>query len=317
MKKYLLLIFLITLGFTAYSQENEEEEIENEDIIDLDFDEEELDDDFLELSAGFSFKLQPFIKISAGIATPTYKGHTFENLDHFKAVLGFSKYDNEVVKDKDKNIKGTLREYSAYGLLIESYDYNSNMLTEKTTSPLTGFYKFGYSTSDGLGYILGENADIILGQETSFGWQSMNYNYEQMNAAEILLSGESKESNLKRRYNDDVRFSQSFETFVKVRPFENLSVDFAYQRDLIFPRYMTWHAMASGITEGIVGQISNYFVKKVKKASPYAAPVVNFVLQNTISYVFTELRKENMNWPISGEKPLIINSMNFGINYHF
>ena len=65
MKKYLLIIFLITLGYTAYSQENEEEGIENEDILELDLDDEEFDDDFLDLSAGFSFKLQPFIKISA------------------------------------------------------------------------------------------------------------------------------------------------------------------------------------------------------------------------------------------------------------
>lgn len=323
MKKYLLLIFLFTLGMTAYSQENEEEEIENEDIIELDLDDEELDDDFLELSAGFNFNLSPYAHLSAGIATPTYKGHSFENLDHFKLILGFSKFSDDVVKGKDKNVKGTIRELSTYGLLIESYDYNTNILTEETTKDQFGFYKFGYSSSEGYGYILGENSDIILGQETSFGWQSINYNYGSLADSMIIIlpapfNEEKAASNsLKRRYGDDVRFSQSFETFVKVRPIKNLSLDFGYQRDLIFPRYMIWHAMASGITEGVLEQISKYFVRKVKKVSPYAAPIVSFILQNGISYAFTELRKDNMNWPIKGEQPLIINSMNFGINYHF
>lgn len=319
MKKYLLLIFLFTLGMTAYSQENDEEEIENEDIIELDLDDEEIDDDIIDLTSGFNFSLVPFVKVSAGMATPTYKGHNFENLDHFKLILGFSKFNDDVVKDKGKNIKGTIKEFSSYGLLIESYDYNTNILTEETTQDQFGFYKFGYSSSDGSGYILGENADIILGQESNFGWQSMNYQNKSLVVDQSLedLAATLAFNNLKSRYGDDVRFSQSFETFVKVRPIENLSIDFGYQRDLIFPRYMFWHAMASGITEGIVSQVSKYFVKKVKKVSPYAAPIVNFILQNGISYAFTELRKDNMNWPIKGEKPLIINSMNFGINYHF
>lgn len=319
MKKFLLLLLMLSLNHLAFSQEEEEEE-SNEDSFEI----VEEDDSFeLDLGEDFSvgsiFSSHPMIRVEGGMSNPTYLGEDLGELDHLRIIMGFSKFKTKEYKDEAK-----LREYSDYGFLIENYNHRSDILTDYTGDEKQfSFWKFGYATSEGLGYIIGENSDIILGQESGFGWQKLNYSYSTPSSTmgipilEDLDGDVDPRYKLENVYGDDVRFSQYYQAFIKIRPIKNLSIDFGYQQDLIFPRYMFWYAAGSGIVEGAGQFLLEKFADKITKSSPYVGPIVHFIFKNALAYTFMELRKDDMNWPIDGANPLIINSMNLGVNFHF
>lgn len=308
MTKLLLLAFLMLIaGANLYSQEETEEE-----ILELEIDDDDIfEEDKLSLNLNVVDFKQPFIKLSTGLSTPTYKSQTGETIDNFKAIFGFKKYSERKNKD-NKNIQ----ELSYNGFMIHNFNYETQMFNSNPTfENQIGFWNFGIAHGDGLGYKLGKSGDIILGRETGFGWVRVQYPNEiNLDTAGLPLTDFDF---MQARFGDNVRFNQHFETFIKIRPVEYVSLDLGYQRNLIFPRFQFWYWTASGLIEGVASAVTDSFVKKIAKSSPYAGPVVNFILKNAISYAFMELRKNNMNWPVSGEEPLIINSFNCGLTFHF
>jgi hypothetical protein len=308
MTKLLLLAFLMLIGgVNLYSQEETEDE-----ILELEIDE---DDIFEEENLSLNMKIvdfkQPFIKLSTGFSTPTYRDETGETIDNFKAIFGFKKYSERKYKD---NVN--IQELSYNGVMIHNFNYDSQIFnSDLATEYQIGFWNFGIAHGEGMGYKLGKSGDIILGRETGFGWLRMQYPYDiNLNDENLPLT---EFDYMQARFGDDVRFNSHFETFIKIRPVEYVSLDLGFQRNLIYPRFQFWYWTASGLIEGVASAVSDSFIKKITKSSPYAGPVVNFILKNAISYAFMELRKNNMNWPISGEEPLIINSFNFGLTFHF
>lgn len=309
----------------TFAQEEEEEGeedsfeiVEEDESFELDLD---LDDDFSFTSL---FSLYPTITVSGGIANPTYMGTDLGEVDHLKIVLGFAKFKVKEIKKKNEDEGTRLREFSDNGFLIENYNHRSDLITDYTDDARQfSMWKFGYATSEGLGYIIGENSDITLGQESGFGWQKLNYSYSTPSSTmgipilEDINGDIDPRYKLEQVYKDDVRFSQYYQAFIKIRPIKNLSVDFGYQQDLIFPRYMFWYAAGSGIIEGTGQFLLEKFANKITKSSPYVGPIVHFIFKNALAYTFMELRKEGSNWPFKGGDPIIINSMNLGVNFHF
>jgi hypothetical protein len=51
--------------------------------------------------------------------------------------------------------------------------------------------------------------------------------------------------------------------------------------------------------------------------SPYAGPIVHFVLKNALSYGFYELRKKHMNWPVQTVAPLMYENYKVGLTFAF
>lgn len=326
MKNFLIALIFLGLNYQSYSQTEEEsteegteESFEVLDSADLDeFGFSEIDD----FNISDLPTIQPMIKLGAGIATPTYMGADLGQLDVYKMVFGFS--TTGVLKFANKDSSTTkLRNYSDYGFLVENYNHRSDILSDYTADPRQfSFWKFGFSSSEGLGYILGDNADIILGQESGMGWQSMNYSYSvtsnTMGTPIIETNGKvDPRLKLEDTYTGGTRFSQYYEAFIKVRPISNVAINLSYKQDLIYPRFMFWHAVSSNIIEGVADYVAEAFANKITRSSPYIGPVAHFILKNAVSFAFMELRKNNQNWPIKSADPLIINSMNFGISFHF
>jgi hypothetical protein len=52
-------------------------------------------------------------------------------------------------------------------------------------------------------------------------------------------------------------------------------------------------------------------------SSPYAGPVVGFILKSALSYGIYELRQEKMNWPFSSAAPLSYDQVKFGMTFNF
>jgi hypothetical protein len=316
--KLLMLFIILGITYTGFGQEEEEvEKNEEEDKFEIFEDDDSFELDFDDEFEFFSLKRQPMVKINAGIANPNYLGQDFGEVDHFKFIFGFSKVKDDVIKRKDKN-DIILREYEDNGLLIESYNHRSDVLSDYIDdSRQFSMLKFGYSMSEGNGYKLGENAEILLMRETGFGWQKLDYSYGVGEDSPGVAGNIDPRLKLNDTYGSDVRFSSYYQAGIKIKPISSVSIDFGFQQDLVYSRYMFWHAAASGIVEVIAEGIAEKFANKIQKSSPYVGPIAHFVLKNAISYAFMELRKKDMNWPISSADALIINSMNLGVSFHF
>ncbi|HAW08262.1 MAG TPA: hypothetical protein DCW42_03700 [Bacteroidetes bacterium] len=59
------------------------------------------------------------------------------------------------------------------------------------------------------------------------------------------------------------------------------------------------------------------FVKRVRGYSPWATPIVNFVLKNGLSYGLYELRRSKMNWPFNSASPYVFETFKVGMSYKF
>lgn len=321
-KKLLMLFIILGITYTGFGQEEEEvEKNEEEETFEIFEDDDSFELDFSDEFDFFKFKKKPMVKVNLGIANPIYMGQDFGELDHLKLVFGFSKVKDDVVKRKDRE-DIILREYEDNGLLIESYNHRSDVLSDYLDDNRQfSMLKFGYSMSEGNGYKLGENSEIMFVRETGFGWQKLDYSYSLSDSSgvPIIETNGVVDPRLKIQdtYGDDVRFSQYYQAGIKIKPISSVSIDFGYQQDLVYSRYMFWHAAASGIVEVIAESIAEKFANKIQKSSPYMGPIAHFVLKNAISYAFMELRKKDMNWPISSADALIINSMNLGVSFHF
>ncbi|HSP87628.1 MAG TPA: hypothetical protein VLN45_05810, partial [Ignavibacteriaceae bacterium] len=59
------------------------------------------------------------------------------------------------------------------------------------------------------------------------------------------------------------------------------------------------------------------FVDEIMDSSPYAAPIVGFVLKCALSYGVYELRQDKMNWPFKSAAPLAYDQFKFGMTFTF
>jgi hypothetical protein len=62
---------------------------------------------------------------------------------------------------------------------------------------------------------------------------------------------------------------------------------------------------------------ADMFVDEVEQASPYAAPVVRFILEGALQYAFYELREDEVNWPFDTEPPLTVDMFKLGVTTRF
>ncbi|MGE5847186.1 MAG: hypothetical protein ACM34O_10705, partial [Ignavibacteria bacterium] len=103
----------------------------------------------------------------------------------------------------------------------------------------------------------------------------------------------------------------------KIKVLPVLTLEAGYERSIIFPRHLFWKWLGSAGIE-LIGQWAlDEFIDNIMDSSPYAAPVVNFVLKNALAYGIYELRQEKMNWPFNSAAPLAYDQFKFGVTFVF
>jgi hypothetical protein len=96
-----------------------------------------------------------------------------------------------------------------------------------------------------------------------------------------------------------------------------LAIDASYERSIVYPRHLFWKWGMGMIIEGAGQGLVNLFVEKILDSSPLAAPIVNFLLKNALSYGIYELRQDKMNWPFETVAPLAFDQFKIGISIVF
>ena len=172
-------------------------------------------------------------------------------------------------------------------------------------------WKIGAEGDQGYGYLFGgspEAASLVLYHSGGIHLSKISIEDYAANAIDStrLVS-----------FEDKWRFGQMMEAGAKMKITPLVSVDISYERSLVFPRFLVWKYAGSAAIEGIMQVALNEFVDKILKASPYAAPIVNFALKNASTYGLYELRKEKMNYPFKSYAPLVNDTFKMGLTFTF
>jgi len=184
-----------------------------------------------------------------------------------------------------------------------SVDLNNNSIGINDLK--TDLWRFGFGRAIGYGYKLG-SAAIIPYHSYSFEWSKLRMEDTPF---------DRNDKNTTDLFDQTFRFGNSTEGGIKFQVIPNLALEAGYQRSVIFPRHVFW-AWAGGVAIEVVGQSAiDHFVNEIMDSSPYAAPVVSFILKNALSYGLYELRQDKMNWPFDTVAPLAYDQFKIGLTF--
>jgi hypothetical protein len=205
--------------------------------------------------------------------------------------------------------------WSEDGILHLKYNYLflSNITTDISGTPAaneieSNLWRFGFGWARGYGYRLGSSSSIIPYNSFSFNWSRLdvkNFPANQDNANKLSL------------FNDAFRFGTGSEAGLRIKVIPIVNIEVGYERSIIFERHLFWKWAGSALIEAGGNWALDAFVDKIMDSSPYAAPIVGFVLKGALAYGIYELRQEKMNWPFESATPLAYDQFKFGLTFNF
>ncbi len=248
------------------------------------------------------FKGDPTISLRYGFSQMSLRdmNDKFADPGMMEIKLGYTRSENY-------DHKSCIIDYNYRGAALS---YFSTDVSGNTGDPLkyeSNTWRFGLSRAYGYGYKLGKAA-VIPYYGYSVDWTRMAMNNS-------LLTQVDK--NLIEPFDGTVRFGTSTEAGIKIRLVHYVELNASYERSVVFRRHLFWKWLGSTVIES-AGQVAiDRFVDEIMDSTPYAGPIVSFVLKNALSYGVYELRQEKMNWPFRSEPPLSYDQFKVGINFVF
>jgi Outer membrane protein beta-barrel domain len=194
-----------------------------------------------------------------------------------------------------------------------NYLYLSNITTDISGTAAaneiqSNLWRFGIGIAQGYGYRIGSSSAIIPYNSFSLGWSRLdvkNFPSNPVDANKLSL------------FNDAFRFGTGSEAGVRIKVIPLVNVEVGYERSIIFERHLFWKWAGSALIEAGGNWALEAFVDKIMDSSPYAAPIVGFVLKGALAYGIYELRHEKMNWPFESAAPLAYDQFKFGLTFNF
>lgn len=257
------------------------------------------------------FSEYPFIEVNYGMDVPNmnkdkYKG-TFTKTNSFDIKLGHSELRNSGL---DSNILKFENHYVFFSKMAPGLGSERQKDLETAVDAIG----FGIGGNDGYGYKFSNTSNILFYYGSGLSWTKLNFKYPDSTK---VVSNELQSRFYTGRFGDSYRFGEYYDGGVKINLFRHLSLNASYQRYDVFERHMFWYWVGSKCIEEIGQHLVDEFAEKIGKSSPYAMPVVSFVLKNALAYGLYELRTKNMNWPISTAAPFTFDSFKFGVTLNF
>ncbi|MDD3125825.1 MAG: hypothetical protein PHV24_08425 [Candidatus Kapabacteria bacterium] len=168
---------------------------------------------------------------------------------------------------------------------------------------------------------------LAWGYQEGFGWQSGDVGISLYNANNLnwtTISSFDKTQNLSEQdiallesFASGTRFGRSFSAGAEIRFWNTLGVSCAYEQEQIFERHKFWYWTVSEIIESAATGVVSSFIDDIAGRSKVAGPIINFIVQNGISYGFYELRKKKMNWPFETAAPIYMDKFTLGVSLTF
>ncbi len=248
------------------------------------------------------FRGNPTLSLSYGISKISMKdfGSTFAKPGMMELKLGYTHQNSSWNSDN-------ILDYSFRYFYFSNFSADLSGNTPGANELKSNLWKFGFGKSEGYGYSLGRAA-IIPYYTYSVDWSKLKMETDPVNSKDKMLTD---------LFNNHFRFGTSFEGGVRFQIIQLVSLDISYQRSIIFPRHLFWKWAGSVAVESAGQWLLDEFVDETMNSSPYAAPIVNFVLKNALAYGMYELRHDKMNWPINTVAPLSYDQLKFGVSFVF
>lgn len=297
---YLLVVLLITiLSVPALSQEDKEKADSTDKGWEWgDWEDWHHDMDIIDVD----FKGSPTIALRYGISEMSLDKFTgqFADPNLLEVRLGYT-------DEKDSRWKENIIHYDFKFLFLSNISTDINNATISEGELKSNLWRFGGGKASGYGYKIGKGA-VIPYYSYDLSWSKLDLKGQEVPDTDKALLG---------NFDGSFRFGTNTEAGLKIKLIPMISLDASYERAIIFPRHLFWKWAGSVAIESIGQFLVDGFVKEIMRSSPYAGPVMSFILKNALSYGIYELRQEKMNWPFSSAAPLSYDQFKFGFTVNF
>ena len=194
---------------------------------------------------------------------------------------------------------------SYFGISNSSY----KLAKKSFSSDLDGdMWRFAAGWDRGYGYKPSQKSAIIFYNGNAFTLSRLKIDNPIPDIADSLSLN---------MFRDAFRYGQKTEAGMKIQIIPQLVLNASYERAQVFPRWLFWKWAGGAIIEVAAQSMVDEFVDKILDSTPMAAPVINFLLKNGLSYGIYELRKDKMNWPFNTPAPFMTDSYKFGVTFIF
>ena len=273
------------------AEETEDKKTDEDENFELEFDKT--------LGLDFGLSDRKSIEIVYGLANSYRNQELTEN-----ALLDIKFGTVETEKLFKKDVESGVFEYEYSTLYLKNFNWDLGSEMNMDTIQFKA-WQIGFGEQEGFGYDISDNFSIILfnGNGTGLSW---------ITETNIPFDGTPLS-----RYGKYTRYTEFMEAGVKLGITEYFTLNASLERNAIFSRYMIWHNMLSAGLVSIVQEVAEGFTDDIIESAPVAVPILNFIIQNGISYGFYELRKNDMNWPIKSSPALITDVYKIGFNVNF
>ncbi len=261
------------------------------------------------------FHGKPFMELNYGLGIPKHDKlvSKFADVGMLELKLGYVTkekfYEDDLIDFKEKYVF-----VSKIGSQLKKQDIALGNME-------TNLWRIGFAQRSGYGYDF-DDIKILPYHETGFAWSRLDVQtypaqfYLAVNPP-LSLDDARNDTDILNRFHDANRFGTVWEGGARVEFVRHFSVNAGYEAAVIFPRHMFWKHAGSFIIEEVGLHLLDQFIDEVANSSPYAAPVINFILKNGFSYAFYTLKKEKMNWPFDTEAPLTYETFKLGVTFTF
>jgi hypothetical protein len=298
--KYLLVLLLIVfLSVPALPQEDEEKA----DTTDSGWEWGDWEDWHHDMDViNVDFEGSPTIALRYGISEMSLDKFTgqFADPNLIEVRLGYT-------HEKDYKWEENIIKYDFKFLFLSNISTDINNVSVSDGELKSNLWRFGGGKASGYGYKIGKGAVIPY------------YSYD-LSWSKLDLKGQvvpEEDKALLDNFDGSFRFGTNTEAGVKIKLIPMVSLDASYERAIIFPRHLFWKWAGSVAIESIGQFLVDGFVSEIMHSSPYAGPVMSFILKNALSYGIYELRQDKMNWPFSSAAPLAYDQFKFGFTVNF
>ena len=248
----------------------------------------------------FDFKIKgaPTISFNYGASKMNLKSinQNFTKLGMLELKVGYS---------TEKSINGSDNVVKYKFNYLHISNFTPDLAGNKNNSDLnTNVWRLGLGWASGYGYNFGGGFSIIPYHSGSIDWTKMDMHSTPAATADIRTTD---------LFNKDIRFGNSFQGGIQFKFMNSVAIEASYERSVVYPRHLFWKWGMGMVIEGAGQGLVDLFIDKVLDSSPAAAPIVNFLLKNALSYGIYELRQDKMNWPFETAAPLAFDQFKVGI----
>lgn len=263
----------------------------------------------------WDFKGRPFIEVNYG----------FGKYNHKKLVSKFADFGMAELK------LGYASQYSFYEENLvefkEKYAFISKLSADLKNSDAkigemkSNLWRFGFANRKGFAYKF-NHLTILPYYGEGYIWSRIDMldypaKFYLLTNPPMTLAEASDDTDILNRYHQEFRFGTINEGGIRLDIANTFSFNVGYEAAVIFPRHMFWKHLGSMVIEEAAHGLLNNFLDEIADVSPYATPIVNFILKNGLSYAFFTLKKDRMNWPFETETPLTLETFKLGFTFTF